>query len=188
MFVHECWWCIVFGISRIIVFVIQNGWCDWQRMIHEIFTDNNKSDACWTKILLCSGVNNSELKVEKITNQIKMFQSFIGDLLSERKKKRFPTLVISNGLEKMFDDISTTNGTPFVSGMNGNSTPAKRETKHFIHFNWKILTFFFDKKKIDEKKKKILIYRQQFHCHSSTRMMRLSLNSMWIDQEWLCVC
>lgn len=33
------------------------------------------------------------------------------------------TLVISNGREKMFDDISTTNGTPLVSGMNGNSTP-----------------------------------------------------------------
>lgn len=32
---------------------------------------------------------------------------------------------MSNGLEKMFDDMSQTSGTPFVSGMNENSTPAK---------------------------------------------------------------
>lgn len=34
-----------------------------------------------------------------------------------------PTFVTSNGFEKMLDDMSATNGTPFVSGTNGNSTP-----------------------------------------------------------------
>lgn len=35
----------------------------------------------------------------------------------------FYTLVISKGRVKIFDDISQTSGTPFVSGINGNSTP-----------------------------------------------------------------
>lgn len=39
------------------------------------------------------------------------------------------TFLISIGLEKMFDVISATNGTPFVSGINGNSTPMKKKIK-----------------------------------------------------------
>lgn len=39
------------------------------------------------------------------------------------------TFVMSNGLEKMFDDMSQTSGTPFVSGMNENSTPVKEIKK-----------------------------------------------------------
>lgn len=31
--------------------------------------------------------------------------------------------MISNGRERIFEDISQTSGTPLVSGMNGNSTP-----------------------------------------------------------------
>lgn len=40
-----------------------------------------------------------------------------------KKNKILITLVMSKGLENIFEDISATNGTPFVSGMNGNSTP-----------------------------------------------------------------
>lgn len=36
------------------------------------------------------------------------------------------TFVTSNGFENIFDDISATNGTPFVSGTNGNSTPKSK--------------------------------------------------------------
>ena len=33
------------------------------------------------------------------------------------------TLLISTGLDKKFDDMSQTSGTPFVSGTKSNSTP-----------------------------------------------------------------
>ena len=36
------------------------------------------------------------------------------------------TFEISIGLERKFDDISQTKGTPFVSGTNGNSTPVNK--------------------------------------------------------------
>lgn len=35
------------------------------------------------------------------------------------------TLLMSTGLDKKFDDMSQTSGTPFVSGTKSNSTPIK---------------------------------------------------------------
>lgn len=42
------------------------------------------------------------------------------------------TLVTSNFLVIILDDMSHTNGTPFVSGMKGNSTPVKVLKKSLI--------------------------------------------------------
>lgn len=46
--------------------------------------------------------------------------------------KQKTTFVMSNGREKMFEDISATKGTPFVSGMNENSTPTKTKIQNVI--------------------------------------------------------
>ena len=37
------------------------------------------------------------------------------------------TLLMSTGLDKMFEDMSHTSGTPFVSGTKSNSTPASKQ-------------------------------------------------------------
>ena len=39
------------------------------------------------------------------------------------------TFEMSNGLERKFEDMSQTKGTPFVSGTNGNSTPTDTKVK-----------------------------------------------------------
>lgn len=87
---------------------------------------------------------------------------------------------MSNGLEKMFDDISTTSGTPFVSGMNGNSTPTKQKAeknKQFLIYANVLPIKAFEKQQSNN-------YRQRFHYRNSTRTMHFCLNSMWIDREW----
>ena len=47
------------------------------------------------------------------------------------KVKNF-TFETSTGLVKMFEDISQTKGTPFVSGTKSNSTPNERRTEFSI--------------------------------------------------------
>jgi len=45
-----------------------------------------------------------------------------------------PTLEMSTGLDRMFDDMSHTRGTPFVSGINSNSTPGVRNTTDAMNY------------------------------------------------------
>ena len=77
---------------------------------------------------------------------------------------------MSNGLDRILDDMSQTKGTPFVSGINGNSTPKIIE-KIIIT----IFLFFIELRNN---------YHQQFHYRNSRRTRRSNLTSKCFGQEW----
>ena len=53
--------------------------------------------------------------------------SFYMFLVSIKEFFVWLTLLMSTGLDKMFEDMSHTSGTPFVSGTKSNSTPASKQ-------------------------------------------------------------
>lgn len=118
IYLHKCWRSIINGFIVQYNFKIENCWCYWHCIADQIFSYNYYCNASRSEIFLRTTINYAKLKILNVFFSVGTKYARIFFLIYENS-----TLDTSNGLEKIFDDISTTNGTLFVFGMDGNSTP-----------------------------------------------------------------
>ncbi len=127
-YLREAWRSVVEWVVLWHDGIVENGGRDREGFAHEVFPNNDNGDSGRTNILLSPTVNNTELEAEQkwagLVNIPWVHSNFYSSTISVLFLYAMPTLETSTGLEKIFEDMSATSGTPFVSGINWNSTPS----------------------------------------------------------------